>query len=166
MALQELKHRLPFFSKLAPYWPWYAALPLLLPEQFPVVLPLEATLATSFGVRSESTRVAWVLIGASVLCAHMSTALLPWFNLQSRGTILLPEHGNLFNLRPDFSPMVIACASPDPAPCLHRCCIHPVGTRDAGTIARKCTPFPSRKMLASEAPRAGSCNTLSTTLHT
>lgn len=115
MALQELKHRLPFFSKLAPYWPWYAALPLLLPEKFPVVLPLEATLATRFGVRSESTRVAWVLIGASVLCAHMSTALLPWFNLQSRGTILLPEHGNLFNLRPDFSPMVIACASPDPA---------------------------------------------------
>ena len=119
-----------------------------------------------FGVRSESTRVAWVLIGASVLCAHMSTALLPWFNLQSRGTILLPEHGDLFNLRPDFSPMVIACASPDPAPCLHRCCTHLVGTRDAGTIARKCTPFPSRKMLAWEAPRAGSCNTLSTTLHT
>ena len=83
MVLQELMHRLPFFSKLAPYWPWYAALPLLLPEKFPVVLPLEATLATRFGVRSESTRVAWVLIGASVLCAHMSTALLPWFNLQS-----------------------------------------------------------------------------------
>ena len=166
MALQELKHRLPFFSKLAPYWPWYAALPLLLPEKFPVVLPLETTLASRFGVRSESTRVAWVLIGASVLCAHMSTALLPWFNLQSRGTILLPEHGNLFNLRPDFSPMVIACASPDPAPCLHRCCTHLVGTRDAGTIARKCTPSPSRKMLASEAPRAGSYNTLSTTLHT
>ena len=166
MTLQELKHRLPFFSKLAPYWPWYAALPLLLPEKFPVVLPLEATLATRFGVRSESTRVAWVLIGASVLCAHMSTALLPWFNLQSRGTILLPEHGNLFNLRPDFSPMVIACASPDPAPCLHRCCTHASVTRDAGTIARKCTHSPSRKMLASEAPRAGSCNTLSTTLHT
>ena len=110
MYHQEADHTIPMLNKLAPLWPFYAVMPLLLPADFPASLPLQATLAMQWGVSSRLARLAWVLVAVAVLWAHLNADadLLSDFNLSDRAAILTPKQGNLFNLSPDYSPMMLA----------------------------------------------------------
>ena len=85
----EASFRLPVMAKFAPLWPFYAALPLLLPANFPVELPFQRRCATR-GAKV-AVRIVWAALFLALALAQP----------------VLPD-GHLLSLKADASPMMVA----------------------------------------------------------